>query len=126
MTNETIQFAVSALVSAGFAAYIYKLANSHLLSFRYTIGWLALCGLGIFAGLLLPILGPISRSIKVTPAATIAVGALVLLLLICVQLSIAISTLQERTRALAERIAHLQRGIESQEPRKKNFEDDPQ
>ena len=108
MTHETIQFVVSALVSACFARYIYRLASRHLLSFRYTIGWLALCGVGIFAGLLLPILGPISQSIKVTPAAIIAVGALVVLLLICIQLSIAISILQERTRSLAEQIAHLQ------------------
>jgi hypothetical protein len=64
---------------------------------------------GIFAGLLLPILGPISRSIKVTPAAIIAVGALVVLVLICIQLSIAISNLQESTRTLAEQVAHLQR-----------------
>ncbi len=109
MTNETIQFIVSALVSACFAGYIYRLASRHLLSFRYTIGWLSLCGVGIFAGLLLPILGPISRSIKVTPAAIIAVGALVVLVLICIQLSIAISNLQESTRTLAEQVAHLQR-----------------
>jgi hypothetical protein len=109
VTNETIQFVVSALASACFAGYIYRLASRHLLSFRYTIGWLALCGVGIFAGLLLPILGPISRSIKVTPAAIIAVGALVVLVLICIQLSIAISNLQERTRTLAEQVAHLQR-----------------
>jgi CHASE1-domain containing sensor protein len=63
---------------------------------------------GIFAGLFLPILGPVSQSIKVTPAAIIAVGALVVLLLICIQLSIAISTLQEQSRTLAEQIAHLQ------------------
>ena len=108
MSYEAIQFAVSALFSACLACYVYRLARRRLLSFRFTIGWLALCGVGIFAGFLLPILGPISKSLKVTPAALIAVGALVVLMLICVQLSIAISSLQERTRSLAEQIAHLQ------------------
>lgn len=124
MEPQTIQFAVSALVSASFACYIYRLANRHLLSFRYTIGWLALCGVGIFAGILLPILGPISRSIKVTPAAIIAVGALVVLLLICLQLSIAISNLQERTRRLAEQVAHIQQDLERREPQTLVLEDD--
>jgi hypothetical protein len=102
---------VSGVLSTCLAAYIYRLASRHLLSFRYTIGWLALSGVGIFAGLFLPILGPVSQSIKVTPAAIIAVGALVVLLLICIQLSIAISTLQEQSRTLAEQIAHLQREL---------------
>lgn len=124
MTHETIQFVVSALVSACFAGYIYRLSSRHLLSFRYTIGWLALCAVGIFAGLLLPILGPISQSIKVTPAAIIAVGALVVLLLICIQLSIAISNLQERMRTLAEQIAHLQHESTLEKPLNTDFKDD--
>ena len=123
MTYEGIQFAVSALFSACFAGYIYRLARHRLLSFRYTVGWLSLCGVGIFAGFLLPILGPISRSVNVTPAAIIALGALVVLLLICVQLSIAISSLQERTRSLAEQISHLQLEIGSHEKQNMSDED---
>ena len=42
-----------------------------------------------------------------TPAALIAVGALGVLVLICVQLSASISALQEQVRKLAEQIAHL-------------------
>lgn len=115
MTHQTIQFVVSGFLSACLAGYVYRLASRHLLSFRYTIGWLALSGVGIFAGLFLPILGPVAQSIKVTPAAIIAVGALVVLLLICIQLSIAISTLQEQSRILAEQIAHLQSELERRE-----------
>ncbi len=115
MTHQAIQFIVSGFLSACLAIYVYRLANRHLLSFRYTIGWLALSAVGIFAGLFLPIIEPISRSIKVTPAAIIAVGALVVLLLICIQLSIAISTLQEQSRTLAEQVAHLQGELTSRE-----------
>ena len=107
---------VSGFLSTCLAVYIYRLASHHLLSFRYAIGWLALSGVGIFAGLFLPIIEPVSRSIKVTPAAIIAVGALVVLLLICIQLSIAISTLQEQSRTLAEQVAHLQAELTSEKP----------
>lgn len=115
MDTQTIQFVVSGFLSTCLATYVYRLASRHLLSFRYTIGWLALSGVGIFAGFFLPILGPVSQSIKVTPAAIIAVGALVVLLLICIQLSIAISTLQEQSRTLAEQVAHLQGGLKGRE-----------
>jgi hypothetical protein len=115
VTDQTIQFVVSGFLSACLAIYVYCLASRHLLSFRYTIGWLALSGVGIFAGFFIPILGPVSQTIKVTPAAIIAVGALVVLLLICIQLSIAISTLQEQSRTLAEQIAHLQLELRREE-----------
>ena len=115
MTHQTIQFVVSGFLSACLAVYVYRLASRRLLSFRYTIGWLALSGVGIFAGFFIPILGPVSQTIKVTPAAIIAVGALVVLLLICIQLSIAISTLQEQSRTLAEQIAHLQLELRREE-----------
>ena len=123
MTHQTIQFVVSGFLSACLAVYVYRLASRRLLSFRYTIGWLALSGVGIFAGFFIPILGPVAQSIRVTPAAIIAVGALVVLLLICIQLSIAISTLQEQSRSLAEQIAHLQSELirrESQDTDSKN------
>lgn len=81
------------------------------MSFQYTIGWLGLCGLGIFAGLLIPVLTPLSRILKMTPAALIAVGVLVVVLIICIQLTIAISSLEGNVRKLAERIAHLDEGL---------------
>ena len=126
MTHQAIQFTVSGFLSACLAVYVYRLANRHLLSFRYTIGWLALSAVGIFSGLFLPIIEPVSRSIKVTPAAIIAVGALVVLLLICIQLSIAISTLQEQTRTMAEQVAHLQGELTSKEPLNTDSKNDAQ
>jgi hypothetical protein len=126
VTHQAIQFIVSGFLSACLAIYVYRLANRHLLSFRYTIGWLALSGVGIFAGLFLPIIEPVSRSIKVTPAAIIAVGALVVLLLICIQLSIAISTLQEQSRTLAEQVAHLQGELTAKESPNINLKNDAQ
>jgi hypothetical protein len=63
--------------------------------------------MGIFAGLFIPVVEPLSSNLKLTPAALIAVGALGVLILICIQLSASISGLQEQIRKLAEEIAHL-------------------
>jgi hypothetical protein len=63
--------------------------------------------MGMFAGLFIPVVTPLSNNLKMTPAALIAVGALGVLVLICVQLSASISALQEQVRKLAEQIAHL-------------------
>jgi hypothetical protein len=63
--------------------------------------------MGMFAGLFIPVVTPLSKNLKITPAALIAVGALGVLVLICVQLSASISALQEQVRRLAEQIAHL-------------------
>lgn len=75
------------------------------------MGWLGLCALGVFAGLLIPVLTPLSRIFKMTPAALIAVGVLLVVLIICIQLTIAISSLEGNVRKLAERIAHLDEGL---------------
>ena len=107
MSQETTQIFVSAVLSACLALFVYRLARRQRLSFRYTIGWLALCALGMFAGLFIPVVEPLSNFLQLSPAGLIAVGALSVLVLICVQLSASISGLQEQIRKLAEQIAHL-------------------
>ena len=107
MSQETRQLILVAIFSVFMASVVYRLARKNKLSFRYTVGWLGLCAVGAFAGLLIPALTPISRLVEMTPAALIAVGVLLLLLLICIQLSISISSLQENVRKLAEHIAIL-------------------
>jgi hypothetical protein len=107
VSQETTQIFVSAVLSACLALFVYRLARRQRLSFRYTIGWLALCALGMFAGLFIPVVEPLSNFLQLSPAGLIAVGALSVLVLICVQLSASISGLQEQIRKLAEQIAHL-------------------
>ena len=111
MSQEATQFLVAALFSLCLGSFVYRTSRKGRLSFQYTIGWLGLCGLGIFAGLLIPVLTPLSRILKMTPAALIAVGVLVVVLIICIQLTIAISSLEGNVRKLAERIAHLDEGL---------------
>jgi len=107
VSQATTQIIVSGVLSACLAIFVYRLARRQRLSFRYTIGWLALCSMGMFAGLFIPVVTPLSNNLKMTPAALIAVGALGVLVLICVQLSASISALQEQVRKLAEQIADL-------------------
>jgi hypothetical protein len=107
VNQEVTQFLLTAVLSTVLGLYVYRLAKRGRLSFGYAIGWMGVCTVGVFAGLLIPVLEPLSRNFKTTPAAIIAVGIFLVLLTICIQLSIAISTVQENLRKLAEEIAHL-------------------
>ena len=62
--------------------------------------------------LLVPVVDPVSEALDVSPAVLLVVVLVVLLALICIQLSISISGMQEQNRRLAERIALLQRRLE--------------
>lgn len=111
MSQEATQFLVAAFFSFFLGLIVYRMSRRGKLTFQYTMGWLGLCALGVFAGLLIPVLTPLSRIFKMTPAALIAVGVLLVVLIICIQLTIAISSLEGNVRKLAERIAHLDEGL---------------
>lgn len=107
MDAQTLQVIVAAMASATTAVIVIRLARRRLLSFRYTIGWLSLSALGVFAGIAIPLIEPIAQTLGITPAALLALGAGVLVLAISIQLSISISGLQERIRILTEELARL-------------------
>lgn len=91
-----------------FAIVVYRASRRQLLSFRFTVGWLALCALGLFAGILAPVLVPIGDRIRLSSSGLLAVGGIILLVGICVQLSINIAVLQSRVRTLTEEVARLE------------------
>lgn len=99
-----------------FLVLVYLLARRQLLSFRYTAGWMTLFAFLVVAvaanRLLVPVVDPVSEALDVSPAVLLVVVLVVLLALICIQLSISISGMQEQNRRLAERIALLQRRLE--------------
>ena len=107
MSQSTAQILVAAVFCLGFSVFVYRLARSGRLSFRYTVGWLTLFALGIVALMFLPVTTRISDLLKLTPAALLALSGVVLLILICIQLSISISGLQSQIRRLAEELAKL-------------------
>ena len=61
---------------------MYMLARQGRLSFRYTVGWLVSCLVGISAGASVPLVQPLAEKPKVAPAALLSLGAVVLLLAI--------------------------------------------
>ena len=114
MSQSTAQVLVAAVFCLGFIAFIYRLARSGHLSFRYTVGWLSLFALGIVARVALPITNKLSGWLRLTPAALLALCGMVLLLLICIQLSVSISGVQNQMRRLAEELAKLRLAAEKE------------
>ena len=107
MSAKTTQTLFAAVVSLIFVLTILRLGRKQRLSFRYTIGWLMLGCLGLVAGALVQITDPIASKLQLSPAAFLGVGAIILLVTLCVLLSISISGIQEQIRRLAEEAAFL-------------------
>jgi hypothetical protein len=122
MSSSTFQTIIGALFSLMFLTAVYRLGRSQRLSFRYTVGWMILGALGVLAGLLIPVAEPIAKQLQVTPSALLGVGAVILLVVLCVQLSISISGLQEQVRRIAEETAFLRQEIEEVSNLKKSSE----
>lgn len=112
MSAKTVQTLYSAAISLAFVLAIYRLGRKQKLSFRYAVGWMILGILGVVAGLVSPMSEPLANHLHVTPAALLAIGGMILLLVLCVQLSISISGLQEQVRTLAEESAFLRQEID--------------
>lgn len=107
---------LAAVIGAVFVAVVYRLGRRQSLSFRYTVGWLILGMLGVVAGLLAPLAQPVADFLSLTPAALIGVGGMLLLLVLCVQLSISISGLQEQMRVMAEELSFLRARLDRERP----------
>ena len=112
MDIKTQQTIYAALASVVFSVVVYRLGRNRKLSFRYTVGWLALGLLGIVAGILIPLTGSIASRLHIAPAAVLGIVGLVLLLVLCVQLSISISGTQDQVRRLTEQVALLRADLE--------------
>ena len=109
-TLQILFCTVTGLCSTG---WIYRQARRGLLNFRYTVGWLLLSAFGVMAGIAIPAITPIAHLLAITPAALLAIGGIILLVAICVQLSISISGLHERQRRLTEELAHLRQTVDT-------------
>lgn len=95
-----------------FIALIYRLARSGKLSFRYVIGWISLAVLIIASGPMSFALVPISNALDITQGALISIIGLIIVLLICIQLSISISGIHERQRRMSEELSQLRNQFE--------------
>ena len=112
MSQGAIQTLIATIAGLVMGTSVYILARRGFLSFRYTVGWLVLCIFGVTAGASVEIVQPVAEKLKVTPAALLSIGAIFLLLTICVQFSISISGMQEQIRRLAEEVADTKLRLE--------------
>jgi len=115
MSQQTIQFLEVAVIAVLLSAVVLRLSRRRLISFRYTVGWLTLCGLGILAGLLIPLLTPIADFLRISEVALVATSAVVVLLAVCIQLSISISGLQRQLHDVVEELALVRRRFEERD-----------
>jgi hypothetical protein len=107
MRASASQIAGFTLVSALFIVFVYALARRSRLSFRCALEWILLFVPGILAMVCLILTTPISNALAITPAVLLAMSFMAVLVAIRVQLSISISSLQERVRNLSEEVAQL-------------------
>ena len=107
--TQALQFAAVSLV---FTIWILYLAQKQRLSFRYAMGWLTLCAITAFTGLLIPTFEPIAAKMQIDAFALVGSGAIIVLLALCIQLSISISGLQQQVRLLNEDLALQKKVVE--------------
>jgi len=112
MSQQTAQGLEIAVVALAFALLVIQLSRTQKISFRYTIGWLSLCAISLFAGLLIPVISPLAKFLQIDALTLIAAGSVAVLLAICIQLSISISGLQRQLQRMNEDLAITKLEIE--------------
>lgn len=118
VNQQRVQAIEVAFISCLFAITVIVLSRRGRISFRYTIGWLALCVLSALGGLFLPVIEPLSNKFKLDAFAFVGAIAVVVLLSLCIQLSISISGLQRQLRKLNEDFAFQKKALEDIRDRK--------
>jgi hypothetical protein len=104
-------FAVASCV--GLIAFLVVLLRTRRLREKYAIIWI-IVGLGILVlGAFPGTVGALARAVGVeTPSNLLFAIALIVLLLVCIQLSVEITSLEEESRALVEEVALLRFDVE--------------
>jgi hypothetical protein len=99
----------------GLLASTVVLVRMRLLSIRYGLGWLSLSLLAIAGAPVLEALAPHVDSLGLTPTG-FSLGTLALFLgLVCLQLSISLSGVQQVLQDLAEHAAHVEQRVRTLE-----------
>ena len=112
MSQQVVQAIEIAAVALVFTISILYLARRQRISFRYTIGWLTLCVVSAFTGLLIPLIKPLATKLQLDAFALIGACAIIILLALCIQLSISISGLQKQLQQLNEDLALQKKVVE--------------
>ena len=113
MSQQAVQILEVAIIAVIMGSFVLAIARRQLISFRYTIGWLGLCVVTFLGALLVPVVEPMARFLKVDPFTVVGGSAFLILLGICIQLSISISGLQRRLHDVNEVVALLRDKVEN-------------
>jgi hypothetical protein len=113
VSRQAVQILQITIIAVVMGSIILAIARRQLISFRYTIGWLGLCIVTFLGALLVPVVEPIARFLKVDPFTVVGGSALLILLAICIQLSISISGLQRQLYDVNEAVALLRDKVEN-------------
>jgi hypothetical protein len=113
VSRQAIQILEVAIIAVLMGIFILSIARRQLISFRYTIGWLGLCAVTLIGALLVPVVEPVARFLKVDPFTVVGGSAFLILLGICIQLSISISGLHRQLHDVNEVVALLRDKVEN-------------
>ena len=111
MTQTTTHAVELAVASVVFAGVVLRLGRLGRISFRYTMGWLALAALGVFAALLVPVVEPFADWLRLSPTAFLVAVASVGSAALFVQLTISISGTQRKVDSLTQENALLRERV---------------
>lgn len=98
---------IAAVIGVLVVISVVRLSRQGQLSFRYTIGWMGVAGIGILSGLFVPVVEPLAKNLGLSSAALLGLAALLFITVIAIQLSISISGLQRQIQTMAEEVARL-------------------
>ena len=116
MSRQAVQILEVATIAVLMGSFIMVIARRQLISFRYTIGWLGFCIVTFLGALLVPVVEPIAKFLRVQPFTVVGGSAFLILLAICIQLSISISGLQRQLHDVNEVVALLRDKVENDAP----------
>ena len=111
MSNQTVFALEIALVAIAFAVHVARLSKKRLLSFKYTIGWISVCLVGIFASPLVFLVTPLARLMRLTPTAFLVAISTISVAVILIQLSVSISGNQRKMETLVRENALLRESL---------------
>jgi len=106
-------YAFAVALCVALVVFLLVLLRTRKLREKYVVAWIALA-VGVWALSLFPdVLGTLAGWAGVqTPSNLLFAAALLVLLLVCIQLSAEITELEEETRTLAEEVALLRLDVE--------------
>ena len=112
MSNRAVFAIEIALVALGFGIHIARLSRKRSLSFKYTIGWISVCFVGVFASPLVFLISPLAKSLRLTPTALLVAISTVAVAVILIQLSVSISGNQRKMETLVRENALLRESLD--------------